>query len=95
VSGTPVSGTLSVSPATLVVVPPAPGTIRLAASGGPVAWSVSESPGLAKKVIVSPMSGTLAVGATETVSVTADGPGKMHVHLVFSPGGVRVTVVIS
>jgi RNA polymerase sigma factor (sigma-70 family) len=95
VSGTPVSGTLSVSPATLVVVPPAPGTIRLAASGGPVAWSVSESPGLAKKVIVSPMSGTLAVGATETVSVTVDGPGKMHVHLVFNPGGARVTVVIS
>ena len=95
VSATPVSGTLSVSPATLAVVPPAPGTIRLAASGGPVAWSVSEPPGLAKKVIVSPMSGTLAAGATETVSVTVDGPGKMHVHLVFSPGGARVTVVVS
>jgi hypothetical protein len=41
------------------------------------------------------MSGTLAAGATETVRVTVDGPGKMHVHLVFSPGGARVTVVIS
>jgi RNA polymerase sigma factor (sigma-70 family) len=95
VRATPASGTLSASPATLVVVPPAPGTIRLAASGGPVDWSVSEPPGLTKKVIVSPMSGTLAVGAKETVSVTVNGPGKMHVHLVFSPGGARVTVLIS
>jgi len=91
----PVPGTLSVSPAYLDVVPPAPGALSLTASGGPVAWSVSEPPGLAKKVIVSPMSGTLAAGATTTVSITVDGPGKMHVHLVFSPGGTTVTVVIS
>lgn len=95
VSTTPVSGMLSVSPAALVVVPPTPGTIRLTASGGPVDWSVSEPPGLTKKVIVSPMSGTLAAGAAETVSLTVDGPGKMHVHLVFSPGGATVTVVIN
>jgi RNA polymerase sigma factor (sigma-70 family) len=94
-STAPVTGTLSVSPATLDVAPPAAGTITLTASGGPVDWSVSEPPGLTKKVIVSPMSGTLAAGATGTVSVTVDGPGKMHVHLVFSPGGTTVTVVIS
>ena len=94
-STAPQSGTLSVSPATLDVAPPASGTITLAASDGPVAWSVSEPPGLAKKVIVSPMSGALAAGATTTVSVTVDGHGKMHVHLVFSPGGSTVTVVIS
>jgi RNA polymerase sigma factor (sigma-70 family) len=88
-------GTLSVSPATLDVVPPASGTITLTASDGPVDWSVSEPPGLAKKVIVSPMSGALAAGATSAVSVTVDGPGKMHVHLVFSPGGSTVTVMIS
>jgi hypothetical protein len=41
------------------------------------------------------MSGTLAAGAMTTVSITVDGPGKMHVHLVFSPGGTTVTVVIS
>jgi RNA polymerase sigma factor (sigma-70 family) len=93
-STAPLSGTLSVSPATLDVVPPASGTITLTASDGPVDWSVSEPPGLARKVIVSPMSGALAAGATTTVSVTVDGPGKMHVHLVFSPGGSTVTVVI-
>ncbi|MCW2932129.1 MAG: sigW 2 [Actinomycetia bacterium] len=94
-STAPLSGTLSVSPATLDVVPPASGTITLTASDGPVDWSVSEPPGLARKVIVSPMSGALAAGATTTVSVIVDGPGKMHVHLVFSPGGSTVTVVIS
>jgi len=83
-----------VSPATLDVTPPATGTITLSASGGPVAWTVSEPPGLAKKVVVSPMSGTLAAGATGTVSVTVQGPGKPHVHLVFSPGGATVLVVV-
>jgi RNA polymerase sigma factor (sigma-70 family) len=95
VSATSASGTLSVRPATLDVTPSATGTIALSASGGPVDWSVSEPPGLTKKVVVSPMSGTLADHATTTVSVAADGPGKMHVHLVFSPGGTTVTVVVS
>ena len=95
VSATSAAGTLSVRPATLDVTPPATGTITLSASGGPVDWSVSEPPGLAKKVVVSPMSGTLAEDATTTVSVAADGKGKMHVHLVFSPGGTTVTVVVS
>jgi RNA polymerase sigma factor (sigma-70 family) len=95
VSATSASGTLSVRPATLDVTPSATGTITLSASGGPVDWSVSEPPGLTKKVVVSPMSGTLADDATTTVSVAVDGPGKMHVHLVFSPGGTTVTVVVS
>jgi len=95
VSATSASGTLSVRPATLDLTPSATGTITLSASGGPVDWSVSEPPGLTKKVVVSPMSGTLADYATTTVRVAADGPGKMHVHLVFSPGGTTVTVVVS
>jgi RNA polymerase sigma factor (sigma-70 family) len=95
VSATSGSGTLSVRPATLDVTPSATGTITLSASGGPVDWSVSEPPGLTKKVVVSPMSGMLAADATATVSVAVDGPGKMHVHLVFSPGGTTVTVVVS
>ena len=93
-STAPAAGTLSVSPATLNVVPPASGTITLTASGGAVSWSVSEPPGLTKKVAVAPMSGTLAAGATATVTVTVHGPGKMHVHLVFSPGSTTVTVII-
>jgi RNA polymerase sigma factor (sigma-70 family) len=90
----PAIGTLSVSPTTIDVVPPADGTITLTASGGPVNWTIKEPPGLTKKVIVSPMSGTLAADATTTVSVTVNGPGKMHVHLSVNPGGTRVTVVV-
>jgi len=60
-----------------------------------VTWSVSEPPGLEKKVVVAPMSGTLAADETTTVTVTVEGPGKPRVHLTFSPGGATVTVVIS
>ena len=94
-SDAPGTGTLSVSPATLNVVPPASGSITLTASGGDVNWSISEPPGLEKKVVVAPMSGTLAAGQSTTVSVTVQGAGKPRVHLTFSPSGAIVTVVIS
>ena len=94
-SDAPGAGTLSVSPSTLDLAPPASGSITLTASGGTVNWSVSEPPGLGKKVVVAPMSGTLAAGQTATISVTVPGPGKPRVHLRFSPGGAMVTVVIS
>jgi RNA polymerase sigma factor (sigma-70 family) len=94
-SDAPGAGTLSVSPATLTVTPPGGGSIRLTASGGTVNWSVSEPAGLEKKVVVAPMSGTLAAGQTTVISVTVPGPGKPRVHLTFSPGGAIVTVVIS
>jgi RNA polymerase sigma factor (sigma-70 family) len=90
----PAAGTLHVSPTTLDVTPPAAGTITLRASGGPVDWTVREPPGLTKKVVVSPRSGVLAAGARTAVTVTVTGPGKPHVHLVFSPGGTTVTVVV-
>ena len=94
-SDSPGAGTLSVSPATLNVAPPAGGSITLTASGGAVNWSVSEPPGLEKKVVVAPMSGTLAAGQTTTLTVTVQGTGKPRVHLTFSPSGAIVTVVIS
>jgi RNA polymerase sigma factor (sigma-70 family) len=94
-SDPPGAGTLTVSPATLGITAPGTGTITLSASGGSVNWSVSEPPGLAKKVVVEPMSGMLAAGQSSTVSVTVAGPGKPRVHLTFSPGGATVTVVIS
>lgn len=85
---------LSVSPGMLDVAAPGGGSITLTASGGSVTWSVSEPLGLENKVVVAPMSGTLAAGETSTVSVTVEGPGKPRVHLTFSPGGTTVTVVI-
>jgi hypothetical protein len=94
-SDTPGAGTLSVSPATLNVAPPASGSITLTASGGNVNWSISEPDGLEKKIVVAPMSGTLAAGQSTTVSVTVQGAGKPRVHLTFSPSGATVTVVIS
>jgi RNA polymerase sigma factor (sigma-70 family) len=94
-SDAPGAGTLSVSPSTLEVTPPGGGSITLTASGGTVNWSVSEPPGLEKKVVVAPMSGTLAAGQTAAVSVTVRGPGKPRVHLTFVPGGAIVMVVIS
>jgi len=90
----PGAGTLSVSPATLDVAPTASGSITITATGGSVNWSVSEPPGLENKVVVAPMSGTLAAGETATITVTVTGPGKPRVHLTFSPGGATVTVVI-
>jgi hypothetical protein len=94
-SDAPVAGTLSVSPSTLDLTPPASGSITLTASGGAVKWSISEPAGLAKKVVVAPMSGTLAAGQSTAISVTVRGLGKPRVHLRFSPGGAIVTVVIS
>jgi len=88
------AGTLSVSPSALDVTPPASGSITVTASGGPVNWSVSEPAGLEKKVVIAPMSGTLAAGETVTISVTVTGPGKPRVHLTFVPGGSVVTVRI-
>jgi RNA polymerase sigma factor (sigma-70 family) len=94
-SDAPGAGTLSVSPATLTVTPPASGSITLTASGGDVHWSISEPSGVAKQVVVAPMSGTLAAGQSITVSVTVAGPGKPRVHLTFRPDGAIVTVVVS
>jgi hypothetical protein len=93
-SGAPDAGTLSVTPATLNIAGPGSGSITLTASGGSVNWSVFEPPGLDTKVVVAPMSGALAAGETATVTVTVAGPGKPRVHLLFSPGGATVTVVI-
>jgi RNA polymerase sigma factor (sigma-70 family) len=90
----PATRTLKVSPTTLDVTPPATGTITLRAAGGPVSWTVREPPGLTKKVVVSPMSGNLAAGATTTVTVTVTGKGKPHVHLEFSPGDKTVKVIV-
>jgi RNA polymerase sigma factor (sigma-70 family) len=92
VSPSAAAGTLSVTPLTVDLVPPASGTITVAASGGPVDWSVSEPPGLEKKVVISPMSGALAAGDSTTITVTMVGSGKPTVHLVFAPGGTEVVV---
>jgi hypothetical protein len=75
-------------------------------SGGPVSWSVTESPGLIGQLSVAPSSGRLLAGQSTTVSVNVSGGllglavprtgGGVCVgcQLTVNPGGIVVSVVI-
>ena len=84
-------------------------TITLTASGGPVTWSVTESPGLVGELTVSPSRGQLLAGRSTTVSLSASGAATgltalttrgnpagacVGCQLTVNPGGIEVTVVI-
>lgn len=77
-------------------ITPLPGrsvTLLLTASNGPVSWSITLSQGLIGELAVVPASGTLAAGASATVTVT---PGDLFVaggQLTLEPGGIIVTVM--
>lgn len=77
-------------------ITPLPGrsvTLLLTASNGPVSWSITLSQGLIGELAVAPTSGTLAAGASATVTVT---PGDFFVaggQLTLEPGGIIVTVM--
>ncbi len=85
------------------------GTLTLTASGGPVTWSITESPGLVGELTVAPSSGRLLAGRSTTVSLSASGPAGLTAlaahggnpvgacvgcQLTVNPGGIKVTVVI-
>ena len=72
-TGAPSPGTLTVSPTTVLLTPLLGGSLTLTASGGPVSWSISEPASLLGKLTVSPASGTLAAGASVTVTITVSG----------------------
>jgi RNA polymerase sigma factor (sigma-70 family) len=65
----PPAGTLSVSPRTIVLSPLGGGTLTLTASGGPVNWSITESPGLIGELAVTPVSGRLVAGQSTTIGL--------------------------
>jgi len=65
----PPAGTLSVAPRTIVLSPLSGGALTLTASGGPVDWSITESPGLIGELAVTPSSGHLLAGQSATVSL--------------------------
>lgn len=104
----PGSGTLSVTPTTIVLSAPGRARLTVTATLGPVSWSVTESSGLLGKVTVAPTSGTLLAGRSATVTVTASGglaglaalgsPGGgglcVACTLTVNPGGHVVTIVI-
>ena len=92
-------GTLLVSPAKLVLTSaaggPASGTIMLTAQGGPVSYSITIPPGKAGQVTVTPSSGSIASGASVTVTVTGSGTAAINVPVMVTPGGHTVIVRLS
>jgi hypothetical protein len=94
-SGAPVTtGTLSVSPATVLLSPLLGGSLTLTASGGPVSWSVAEPSSLIGELLVTPESGTLNAGESTTVTITVSGLVSLDSQLTVEPGGHVVTVVL-
>jgi hypothetical protein len=94
-SSPPVQGTLSVSLTKLVLVVvngQGVGTFRLTAEGGLVdGYSISVPSGLT----VSPASGSLASGASVTITVHSTSLITLDKQLTINPGGATVTVVLN
>ncbi len=57
------------APRTIVLGPLTGGALTLTASGGPVDWSVTESPGLIGELAVAPSAGHLEAGQSATVAL--------------------------
>lgn len=93
------AGTLSVSTGRLVLVSvngTATGTFTLTAKGGPVSgYSVTAGSALAGHLTVSPSSGSLASGASVTITVTSTSLVALDGQLTVNPGGQTITVVLS
>jgi RNA polymerase sigma factor (sigma-70 family) len=87
-------GTLTVSLSRLVLVAVnghGVGTFTLTANGGPVSYTISAPADLA----VSPASGSLATGASVTITVTSSSLITLDEQLTVNPGGYTVTVVLN
>jgi hypothetical protein len=74
----------------------ATGTFTLTARGGPVSnYSITVAPALAGHLTVSPSAGSLAAGASVTITVTSTSPVTLDGTLTVNPGGHTITVVLS
>ncbi len=74
----------------------ATGTFTLTAKGGSVSdYSITVGPTLAGSLSVSPSSGSLAAGASVTITVTSKSLVALDGQLTVNPGGQMVTVVLS
>jgi RNA polymerase sigma factor (sigma-70 family) len=94
---TPAPGTLAVSPASVTLSVPAgggaaSGAFTLTAVGGAVSYSISVPLAYAGELAVSPASGSLASGASVTVSVTWNSSAALSTSLAVEPGGQAVSV---
>ena len=93
------AGTLSVSTGQLNLVAvngTATGKFTLTAHGGPVSgFSVTVGSTLAGHITVSPTSGSLASGASVTITVTSASLVALDGQLTVNPGGQTITVLLS
>jgi RNA polymerase sigma factor (sigma-70 family) len=88
----PAAGTISVSPATIVLTPLLGSSLTITAHGGPVSWSISQPASLIGKLSVSQSAGTLQAGQSVTVTITTS-LASLDSHITVNPGGVQVAVV--
>ena len=95
----PGAGTLSVSTGRLDLVSvkgTAIGKFTLTAKGGPVsAYSITAGSSLVGHITVSPSKGSLAAGASVTITVTSTSLVALNGQLTVNPGGHAITVVLS
>jgi RNA polymerase sigma factor (sigma-70 family) len=95
----PSVGTLSVSTGQLKLVAisgTATGRFTLTAEGGPVsAYSITVGSALVGSIGVSPSAGSLASGASVTITVTSTSLVALDGQLTVNPGGRTITVVLS
>jgi RNA polymerase sigma factor (sigma-70 family) len=87
-------GTLAASPKTVLLSPVLGGSLTITANGGPVGWTITEPVSLIGKLTVSPASGILSAGDSATVTITVTGLITLDTHLIVSPGGQQVTVLL-
>jgi RNA polymerase sigma factor (sigma-70 family) len=90
----PLTEALGLSTTTVELTLLGHGTLTLTASGGPVAWSVSEPSSLLGELTVSPSAGTLAAGDSVTVRISVTGLASLDTTLTVNPGGQTVAVVL-
>jgi RNA polymerase sigma factor (sigma-70 family) len=95
----PGAGTLSVSTGRLDLVSvkgTAIGKFMLTARGGPVSsYSITAGSSLVGHISVSPSKGSLAAGASVTITVTSTSLVALNGQLTVNPGGRAITVVLS
>ncbi len=94
----PAPGTLALSTGTLRLVSVkgvATAKFTLTAQGGPVSYSVTPGGALAGSMTVTPASGTLAAGASATITVTSTSLVALDGQLTVNPGGQTIAVVLS
>jgi RNA polymerase sigma factor (sigma-70 family) len=98
-SATASQGTLAPSAGTVHLVSvngTKTGTFTITASGGPVSdYSITVGSALAGKITVSPATGSLASGASVTITVTSASLVTLDGSLTIDPGGRTVSVVLA